>query len=97
MSELTHLDAAGRARMVDVTGKPDTAREAIAKGEVLMQPETLALIRQGQVAKGDVLAVAQVAGGGGGGRPEMAQAGGKNRDKLDQALQLPKKLLQKPA
>jgi len=62
MPELTHLDAAGRARMVDVTGKPDTEREAIAKGEVLMQPETLALIRQGQVAKGDVLAVAQVAG-----------------------------------
>jgi len=62
MPELTHLDATGRARMVDVTGKPDTEREAIAKGEVLMRPETLALIRQGQVAKGDVLAVAQVAG-----------------------------------
>jgi cyclic pyranopterin phosphate synthase len=62
MPEFTHFDTAGRARMVDVTGKPDTEREAIAKGEVLMQPETLALIRQGQVAKGDVLAVAQVAG-----------------------------------
>ncbi len=60
--ELTHFDEAGRARMVDIGAKADTAREAIAEGEVQMQPETLARIRAGQVAKGDVLAVAQVAG-----------------------------------
>ncbi len=60
--ELSHFDASGRARMVDVTLKPDTEREALAKGEVVMRPETLALIKQGRLAKGDVLAVAQVAG-----------------------------------
>jgi cyclic pyranopterin monophosphate synthase len=60
--ELTHFDAAGRARMVDVTAKPDTDREAIAKGEVVMRPDTLALIKENRIAKGDVLAVAQVAG-----------------------------------
>jgi cyclic pyranopterin monophosphate synthase len=60
--ELTHFDAAGRARMVDVTAKSDTDREAIAKGEVVMRPETLALIKENRIAKGDVLAVAQVAG-----------------------------------
>jgi cyclic pyranopterin monophosphate synthase len=60
--ELTHFDSSGRARMVDVTAKPDTEREAIAGGEVVMRPETLALIQAGRVAKGDVLAVAQVAG-----------------------------------
>jgi len=60
--ELTHLDAEGRARMVDVGGKPDTERVAVAKGEVAMQPETLRLIAEGGVPKGDVLAVAQVAG-----------------------------------
>jgi cyclic pyranopterin phosphate synthase len=60
--ELTHFDADGRARMVDVTDKPDTDREAIAKGEVVMRPETLALIEANSIAKGDVLAVAQVAG-----------------------------------
>ncbi len=60
--ELTHFDEAGRARMVDVSAKEDTAREALAAGEILMQPATLARIRAGQVAKGDVLAVAQVAG-----------------------------------
>ena len=60
--ELTHFDEAGRARMVDVGAKAETAREAIAEGEIHMQPETLARIRAGQVAKGDVLAVAQVAG-----------------------------------
>ncbi len=60
--ELTHFDEAGRARMVDVGAKTDTAREAIAEGEIHMQAETLARIRAGQVAKGDVLAVAQVAG-----------------------------------
>ena len=60
--ELTHFDEAGRAHMVDVGNKADTAREAIAEGEIHMQPETLARIKEGQVAKGDVLAVAQVAG-----------------------------------
>ncbi|MGH2516613.1 MAG: cyclic pyranopterin monophosphate synthase MoaC [Ktedonobacterales bacterium] len=59
---LTHFDEAGRAHMVDVGGKPDTAREAVAAGTVRMRAETLALIRAGRVAKGDVLAVAQVAG-----------------------------------
>lgn len=59
---LTHFDESGRAHMVDVGGKPDTAREALAAGTVRMRPETLALIREGRVAKGDVLAVAQVAG-----------------------------------
>ena len=48
--------------MVDVTDKPDTRRVAVARGEVVMQPQTLAMIRENQVAKGDVLAVAQVAG-----------------------------------
>jgi len=59
---LTHLDEQGRARMVDVSDKPDTERVAIAKGEVAMRPQTLALIQSGGIAKGDVLAVAQVAG-----------------------------------
>jgi cyclic pyranopterin phosphate synthase len=59
---LTHLDEHGRARMVDVGAKPETEREAVARCEVRMQPETLALIRTGGVAKGDVLAVARVAG-----------------------------------
>jgi len=60
--ELTHFDESGRARMVDVGAKADTAREAVAEGVVRMLPATLARIRAGQVAKGDVLAVAQVAG-----------------------------------
>ncbi len=60
--ELTHFDEAGRARMVDVGAKADTPREAVAVGVVRMRPETLARIREGRVAKGDVLAVAQVAG-----------------------------------
>lgn len=59
---LSHFDEQGRARMVDVGAKPATDRIAVAKGEVHMQPETLSLIREGKVAKGDVLAVAQVAG-----------------------------------
>lgn len=62
MERLTHLDAAGRARMVDVSAKPDTQREAIAKGSVLMRPQTLAFIKEGGVAKGDVLAAARLAG-----------------------------------
>ena len=60
--ELTHFDESGRAHMVDISDKADTAREAIAEGEIHMQPETLARIRAGQISKGDVLAVAQVAG-----------------------------------
>lgn len=59
---LTHLDEEGRARMVDVSAKEATERLAVARGRVLMAPETLALIREGQVKKGDVLAVAQIAG-----------------------------------
>lgn len=59
---LTHFDESGRAHMVDVGGKPDTVREALAAGTVRMRSETLALIREGHMAKGDVLAVAQVAG-----------------------------------
>jgi cyclic pyranopterin phosphate synthase len=60
--KLTHLDEQGRARMVDVGAKPDTERVAVARGRVTMRPQTLALIQSGEVAKGDVLAVAQVAG-----------------------------------
>lgn len=60
--QLTHLDETGRARMVDVGAKEDTTRLAIARGEIVMKPETLALIRAGQIKKGDVLTVAQVAG-----------------------------------
>ena len=62
MEELTHMDASGRPRMVDVTGKPDTNREAVAKGTVRMQAPTLDLLKKGKMAKGDVLAVAQLAG-----------------------------------
>ncbi len=60
--KLTHLDDAGRTRMVDITGKPDTVREAVARGTVRMQAATFQLIRQGGTAKGDVLSVAQLAG-----------------------------------
>ncbi|HUV28398.1 MAG TPA: cyclic pyranopterin monophosphate synthase MoaC [Anaerolineales bacterium] len=60
--KLTHIDQTGRARMVDVSGKPDTNRIAIAKGEIVMLPSTLKLIIAGSVAKGDVLGTAQVAG-----------------------------------
>ncbi|MBE9506703.1 MAG: cyclic pyranopterin monophosphate synthase MoaC [Chloroflexi bacterium] len=60
--ELTHLDEEGRVQMVDVGEKPDTERVAVAKGEITMRPETLHLIVEGGVPKGDVLAVAQVAG-----------------------------------
>jgi cyclic pyranopterin phosphate synthase len=62
MSELTHLDEGGRARMVDVGHKPDTERVAIARGEVCMKKNTFELIRAGQIKKGDVLTVAQIAG-----------------------------------
>ena len=60
--KLTHLDDAGRPRMVDVTGKAETARVAVAKGLVRMQPATFRLIKRGGTAKGDVLSVAQLAG-----------------------------------
>jgi cyclic pyranopterin phosphate synthase len=59
---LTHLDAEGRARMVNVSDKPETAREAEAAGRVRMQPDTLALVVAGDVAKGDVLTAAELAG-----------------------------------
>jgi cyclic pyranopterin monophosphate synthase len=62
MANLTHLDESGTARMVDVGAKDDTERMAIAGGEVVMQPETLRLIRDGQIKKGDVLTVARIAG-----------------------------------
>lgn len=62
MSELTHFNVDGRAKMVDVTDKSVTQRTAIASGMVYMQPETLKRIQEGKIAKGDVLAVAQVAG-----------------------------------
>lgn len=60
--DLTHFDEAGRAHMVDVSQKDETAREAVATGLVRMRLETLQRIREGGMAKGDVLAVAQVAG-----------------------------------
>ena len=60
--KLTHLDVAGRARMVDVGEKPDSERLAVARGEVHMRKETLDLIRAGTLKKGDVLTVAQIAG-----------------------------------
>jgi cyclic pyranopterin phosphate synthase len=59
---LTHVDPAGRPRMVDVSAKAETAREAVAKGTVHMSAKTLALITSGQAAKGDVLTTAQLAG-----------------------------------
>lgn len=63
MSEsLTHLDERGAARMVDISEKSPTGREAVAAGEVWMQPQTLALIQSGGLPKGDVLAVARIAG-----------------------------------
>jgi len=60
--KLSHLDDSGRARMVDVGAKPDTERIAVARGEVQMTKGTLDLIRAGQIKKGDVLTVAQIAG-----------------------------------
>jgi cyclic pyranopterin monophosphate synthase len=62
MAELTHFDASGAAQMVDVGDKPATRREAVARGAVRMAPETLALVREGRAKKGDVLAVARLAG-----------------------------------
>ena len=62
MSKLTHIDEAGRARMVDVSDKPVTSREAVAQGFVRMSPATLALALSGEGKKGDVRAVAEIAG-----------------------------------
>ena len=62
MSELTHFDAEGRAIMVDVSEKSETARVAVARGSVTMQKATLQRIREGSIAKGDVLSVARLAG-----------------------------------
>lgn len=61
-NELTHLDETGAARMVDVGAKPDSERTAVAAGAVLMQDETLRLIREGALKKGDVLTIARIAG-----------------------------------
>ena len=62
MTPLTHLDSKGKARMVDVTQKGDTEREAVAKSKVIMKPATLQLIKVGGLEKGDVLSVAKIAG-----------------------------------
>jgi len=62
LAELTHLDDQGQAHMVDVGAKAETEREAIAAGRVLMRPETLRLIQEGDLPKGDVLGTARVAG-----------------------------------
>lgn len=61
-AQLSHLDDSGNARMVDVGEKPDTERVAVARGEVVMRPDTLSLIQAGAMKKGDVLTVAQIAG-----------------------------------
>jgi cyclic pyranopterin phosphate synthase len=62
MTKLTHIDAAGRARMVDVSAKPATAREAVAAGRVVMSAATRDLALGGQAMKGDVIAAAEIAG-----------------------------------
>ena len=62
MSKLTHLSSSGEAHMVDVTQKDATVREAVAKGKVMMKPSTLEQVRSAGLKKGDVLAVARVAG-----------------------------------
>ena len=62
MRDLSHIDDYGKAHMVDVGDKPDTVREARARGAVVMQPSTLELIQRNALQKGDVLAVAKIAG-----------------------------------
>ena len=62
MSRLSHIDSDGSARMVDVTAKSESERRAVARGTILMKAETLQAIRANTIAKGDVLAVARVAG-----------------------------------
>ena len=59
---LTHFDASGQAHMVDVSAKPVTARIAVAEGHIVMTAATLALVREGRAAKGDVLGIARIAG-----------------------------------
>ncbi len=60
--QLSHLDAEGRARMVDISQKQESVREAVARGRVSVSPATLALLKEAALPKGDVLTVAQVAG-----------------------------------
>jgi cyclic pyranopterin phosphate synthase len=60
--KLTHINEQGQLHMVDVGHKPETERMAVAKGEIIMKPETLALVQEGALKKGDVLGVARVAG-----------------------------------
>ncbi len=60
--ELTHIDSSGKAQMVDVTHKADTNRVAVAEGKIFMKPATLDKIKAAEIAKGDVLAVARIAG-----------------------------------
>lgn len=62
MPKLTHVTATGEARMVDVGGKPNTVRVAVASGRVLMKPETLQAIKSASLKKGDVIATARIAG-----------------------------------
>ncbi|MBN1675851.1 MAG: cyclic pyranopterin monophosphate synthase MoaC [Kiritimatiellae bacterium] len=62
MSELSHVDESGAARMVDISGKPEVKRTARAEGKIFLQPETVRLIRNQLVRKGDVLAAARIAG-----------------------------------
>ena len=62
MSKLTHLDDTGSAHMVDISAKADTAREALAEGSIQMSAEALTAIKEGRAKKGDVLAVARIAG-----------------------------------
>lgn len=62
MKELTHINEQGRAKMVDVSAKADTERIGVAAGRIKMEPETLRMITSGEIKKGDVLSVAQVAG-----------------------------------
>ncbi len=62
MTELSHVDSSGKARMVDISGKAETSRMARARGQIQMRAETFARIRDNQIAKGDVLTVARIAG-----------------------------------
>ncbi|HLC21568.1 MAG TPA: cyclic pyranopterin monophosphate synthase MoaC [Candidatus Methylomirabilis sp.] len=62
MKRLSHVDRRGRARMVDISGKDETVREAVARGVITMRPGTLRMIQEGSFPKGDVLAVARLAG-----------------------------------
>ena len=62
MPELSHVDEHGNARMVDVGDKPDTVREAMARGTVRMRPGTLGMVQRNELQKGDVLSVAKIAG-----------------------------------